>query len=82
MTRTSRLRRLHVVVEPSPGQHEPQERFPRGPSPGTSKNEVPSPNSDQADLDARLAGMAMLLRLALRLMKSHDASPSRRNRGR
>jgi hypothetical protein len=79
MTRTSRLRRLHVV-EPSPkhdpGQHEKQEL-------PASVDEVPPPDSaDAADLDARLTGMVTLLRVALRLMRSHDASPSRREHGR
>jgi hypothetical protein len=76
MTRTSRLRRLHVV-EPSPHPAEPQE-------PPATDSEVPSPDSSQADLDAALAGMSLLLRVALRLMRSHDASqsPSRRERGR
>jgi hypothetical protein len=67
MTGTSRVRRLHVV-EPSPDQHEPQES-PREPSAGD--NEAPLPDgTDAADLDAALTGMSVLLRVALRLMKS------------
>jgi len=79
MPRTSRLRRLHVV-EPSPGQHEPQEPSSSAPA---RVDEAPQPDSAGqadlvADLDARLSGMSVLLHMALRLMRSHDASPSRR----
>jgi hypothetical protein len=55
---------------------------------GFSASEVPQPDADvdtqseQADLDARLIGMSVMLRCALRLMKSYDASPGRRNHGR
>jgi hypothetical protein len=79
MTRTSRLRRLHVV-EPSPkhdpGQHENQEL-------PANVDEVPPPDSaDQTDLDATTNGMVTLLRVALRLMRSYDPPPARRDRGR
>jgi hypothetical protein len=70
----------------NPLQHEPQERFPQEPSSSTpaADSEAPSPDSDQADLDARLSGMSVLLRVALRLMKSYNTSqsPSRRDRDR
>ena len=90
MTRTSRARRQLHVVEPSPAPHEPQE--PSSPTPA-SDSEVPQPDSGKfrvnseygdadPDLDAALTGMSLLLHLALRLMKSHDASPTRRDRGR
>ena len=73
---TSRVRRLYVV-EPSPAPHESQE------PPAIANSEVPQPDSaDQADLDAVSTGMSTLLRCALRLMKSYDASPSRRDRSR
>ena len=75
MTRTSRVRRLNVV-EPSPAPHEPQK-------PPAADSEVPQPDSaDQADLDAALSGMSVLLRVALRLMRSYEASPTRRDRSR
>jgi hypothetical protein len=71
--RTSRARRLNVV-EPSLKRQgtEPQE-------PPAGVSEVPQPDSaDAADMDARLAGMSMLLRTALRLMKSYEISGRRR----
>ena len=107
MTRTSRLRRLHVVepssetyepyepssyepssYEPSsyerssyePSSYEPSSYEPQEPSPATDSEVLD--NADRADLDAALTGMSMLLRLALRLMKSYGASPSQRDRGR
>ena len=68
---TSRARRRLQVVEPipDPDRHEPQE--PSSSLPAVESREVPQPDSaDQADLDARLAGMSVLLRVALGLMKS------------
>jgi hypothetical protein len=63
MSRTSRLRRLHVV-EPIPipnRRHEP-------PNPPAQE---PTPvNDGDPDIDARSTGMVMLLRTALRLMRS------------
>jgi hypothetical protein len=64
MSRTSRLRRLHVV-EPSPDPHEP----PNPPAQELPAQE-PSVNDGDPDIDARSTGMVMLLRTALRLMKS------------
>ena len=78
MIRTSRLRRLHVV-EPSPLQHEPKEP-PREPPAGDS--EASQPDSADPDIDAISTGMSLLLRLALRLMKSYNTSPSWRGRSR
>jgi hypothetical protein len=70
---TSRARRRLIqlnVVESIPEKHESQE-----PSPPAESSEVPQPDSaDQADLDAALTGMSLLLHLALRLMKSSGAS--------
>jgi hypothetical protein len=60
---TSRVRRLRVV-EPNPAQYEPQE-----PSTPTENSEVSQPDSADPDIDGALAGMAVLLRVALRLMK-------------
>jgi hypothetical protein len=83
MTRTSRARhRLHVV-EFNPTQHTLQK-----PSPAEEVSaEEPSPpatgSDEQSGLDAAATGMTMMLRVALKFMKSYgDVSPSRRNRGR
>jgi hypothetical protein len=85
------------VVEPNPHQPEFQEPPTKEPSPTPAQeptpaadSEVPQPDSaggaqaDDPGLDARSSGMALLLRLALRLMKSYGdtppASPARRDR--
>jgi hypothetical protein len=68
-------RRIGLPVRssgPPPDQHEPQE-------PPAADSEVPQPHStDPTDLDAALSGMSVLLRVALRLMRSY---PARRGRG-
>jgi hypothetical protein len=86
---TSRVRRLHVV-ETIPNRHaDTHETTP------ARDSEIPQPDSDgkfrvnaeygdadPMDIDATLSGMSVLLRCALRLMRSYDASPTRRDRGR
>ena len=71
MTRTSRARHLNIV-EPSPHRHGTDTQEPPAQEPPAEISEVPQPDSaaDQADLDAALTGMSVLLRVALRLMKS------------
>jgi hypothetical protein len=70
---TSRVRRLRVV-EPSPVRHEPQASPTEEPSPTTADSAVPQLDSaEQEGLDAAATGMALLLHLALRLMKSPEA---------
>jgi hypothetical protein len=67
---TSRARR--VVVEPIPSQHDTgPEEPPTSPAP-VKDSEVPQPEDAIPDLDAAATGMSMLLRCALRLMKSYD----------
>jgi hypothetical protein len=61
------------VVEPSPdrhsaGEHEPQPD--RSAGDHSAGEHGAQSESEIADLDARLAGMSTLLRVALRLMKS------------
>jgi hypothetical protein len=63
MTRTSRARRRLNVVELNPAPHETQK-------PPATDGEAPQPDNADPDMDAALAGMSALLRLALRLMKS------------
>jgi hypothetical protein len=89
MTRTSRARTSEAslnVVEPTPNQHEHQEPPAQEPPAVVENNEAPpqpdgagdaSPDIDAAMLQRSMAGMAMLLRVALRLMKSYDAIPER-----
>jgi hypothetical protein len=64
---TSRVRRRLHVVESIPDRRETQE-----PSTPAGSGDAPQPDSsaDQADLDAALTGMSLLLHAALRLMKS------------
>jgi hypothetical protein len=82
MKRTSRVRRRLNVVELNPASHELRKPPAEEPTPATD-SEVSQPDSDeQAGLDAASTGMALLLRLTLRFMRSYDASPTRRNRGR
>ena len=73
MNRTSHARRLYVV-EPSPEWHHPGKQSAGGAEPqpddSTDEHEPAQSKSDIADLDARLAGMSVLLRLMLRAMKS------------
>jgi hypothetical protein len=81
MPRTSRLRRRLHVVEPKPDWHGPGVCLPvqlpiQEPTP-VGDSEVPQPpdgadDADQAadDLDAISTGMSLLLRVALRLMRS------------
>jgi hypothetical protein len=80
------------VQEPSPPTQEPSPTPAQGapaeePTSGASSGgETPHPDTisedEQADMDARSTGMAMMLRMALRLMKSYgDASPVGRDRG-
>jgi hypothetical protein len=75
---TSRARRRLHVVEPTHDRHEPAPHEPQKPNSADQADM----DVDQADLDASLAGMAMLLRCALKVMKEYeDASPARRDRG-
>ena len=61
----------------------PDRRSADAQEPSAVNSGVPQPDSaGQADLDAVSTGMSTLLRCALRLMKSYDASPSRRDRSR
>ena len=73
MSRTSRLRRQLNVVEPIPipnRRHEPQ----GPPAQELPAQEPPVGDSDeQAGLDAASTGMALLLRLTLRLMSAYEA---------
>jgi hypothetical protein len=64
MIGTSRARRLKVV-EPIPDRHGADAQEP------ASSPAVQPDSSEAQDLDAALTGMAMLLRVALRLMKSY-----------
>jgi hypothetical protein len=88
--RTSEASLYIVKPIPDPDRHEPQEPPAQKPSPTQEPStQEPSPppaeesstpamdSDDRADLDARLIGMSVMLRMALRLMKSYgDASPS------
>ena len=83
---TSRVRRRLNVVAP-PNRHESTPHESPEPSPPAESSEAPQPDNadpDSAypDIDAVSTGMALLLHLALRLMKSYDASPIRKDRGR
>ena len=81
MTRTSRLRRRLHVVEPSP-IFPPSIQQPAEEPPAVTDSEIPQPDGADPDIDGALSGMSMLLRVALRLMKSYNSSPSQRERGR
>jgi hypothetical protein len=66
MSRTSRLRRQLNVVESIPNQHEPQE-LPVQELPAQEPTPV---NDGDPDIDAISTGMTVMLRIALRLMRS------------
>jgi hypothetical protein len=76
-TSRARRRRLHVVEEPNPGRRENGPREPQEASPAIDGETAQADGAEQADLDAISTGMAAMLRMALRLMKSYDASPGR-----
>jgi hypothetical protein len=69
MVGTSHARRRLYVVESVPDQHPDQHN--------AGDHEPQQSESEIADLDARLTGMSMLLRMASRFMRSYDASPTR-----
>jgi len=65
---TSSVRRLRVVA-PTPNQHEPAPHEPQEPSPSPPATDS---GDEQAGLDAASTGMALLLRLTLRFMRSYS----------
>ena len=77
MAGTSRVRRRLNVVESIPERHETQE-----PSTPAARSGPQPDSADQADLDTALTGMSLLLHVALRLMRSYDTNPTRRDNGR
>jgi hypothetical protein len=86
-TSRARRRRLHVV-EPIPNRRHaspPDQRQRPSTEEPAEAGEAPQPNGapGQADLDAISTGMVVMLRAALRLMRScGNASPVRRDRRR
>jgi hypothetical protein len=88
ITRTSRARQPNIIepiprqrdpypeklpAQEPPAQEPPAEE-PLAQEPPAEVGEAAQPDSsaDQADLDARLTGMSLLLRMALRLMQSYE----------
>ena len=70
MARTSRVRRRLNVVDSTPDRHAPQE--PPAQEPPATDSEAPQPSDADPDLDAISTGMSVLLRAALRLMRSYS----------